>query len=104
MTTGSPPHPDRHRLLAEELDRGARTYASVMAENRPEIVNVTSFEDARQAVHAYREGRDILLQLSGATPDLKRRLLDFASGVALGTGGRLDRSEAGSYLLSHPAG
>ena len=75
-----------------------------MAENPPEIVNVASFNDARPAVHVYVAGRDVLLQLSKATPELKRRLLDFLSGAALATGGRLDRDEAGSYLLSHRAG
>lgn len=72
-----------------------------MADGETVKVDVSSFEDTQSMADTYLAGRNVVLQLRSATPELKRRVLDFASGVVYAGKGQLERHGSGDFLLSH---
>lgn len=72
-----------------------------MADGDAARVDVSSFDETQSMADAYLAGRNVVLQLRSATPDLKRRVLDFASGMVYAAKGQLERDDNGDFLLSH---
>jgi FtsZ-interacting cell division protein YlmF len=67
------------------------------------VLRVQVFADARE-VAEYLVGQiPVLLDLSGADPDVAKRILDFSSGVVFGLGCGMHRVDRNVFLLS-PAG
>lgn len=67
---------------------------------KPHIVVPESFNDAQQVGDWFRKRQPVILNLQGLDRDLARRLLDFASGVAYGLAGRVEKVAAQVYLLT----
>lgn len=63
------------------------------------VVVVEEFKDAEEiATHAL-DGDFVLVNLQGVAGDLTRRMVDFASGLAAGVGGKMERTANRVYLL-----
>lgn len=67
------------------------------------LVNPTLFKaDAQEIGDKFRDGFSVLMNLQAAQRDERQRLIDFASGLAYGIGGTLQRAGEGFYLLTPP--
>ncbi|MFJ5103157.1 cell division protein SepF [Streptomyces sp. NPDC088554] len=75
-----------------------REYA---AENRRFIVlRVQVFADAREVADHLLARIPVLLDLTGAEPDVAKRILDFSSGVVFGLGSGMHRVDKNVFLLA----
>jgi cell division inhibitor SepF len=67
------------------------------------LVQPSSFNDAQEIGDKFREGFSVIMNLQGVGPDLSRRLVDFASGLAYGLGGTMQPAAEKVFLIT-PAG
>ena len=58
------------------------------------------FNDAQEIGDKFKAGQPVIVNTQGLDVDLRRRLIDFASGLCYGLGGTLDRVGSGRYLLT----
>lgn len=99
------PQPLRPQSLAsspldQPLGRGVvRTLPSAVSA-KPHLVTPTSFNDAQEVGDWFRRRQPVIVNLQGIDRDLARRLLDFASGVAYGLSGSVERIASHVYLLT----
>ncbi|MEV6424855.1 cell division protein SepF [Streptomyces sp. NPDC051662] len=71
------------------------------AENRRFIVlRVQVFADAREVADHLIARIPVLLDLTGAEPDVAKRILDFSSGVVFGLGSGMHRVDKNVFLLA----
>jgi len=71
--------------------------------NRFHLVQPTAFNDAQELGDKFREGSAVLMNLQGVDPELARRLVDFASGLAYGLAGSMQPVAEKVFLIT-PAG
>jgi cell division inhibitor SepF len=73
--------------------------------SRPRVHLVTprAFNDAQEIGDKFRSGYSVLMNLQSANPDLARRLVDFASGLAYGLAGSMQPVAERVFLIT-PAG
>lgn len=64
------------------------------------VVKPERFEDASSIADHLIAKRAVLLNLEAATPDLKRRLVDFLSGVAYTNGGQIKPVANSTYIIT----
>lgn len=64
------------------------------------VVRPERFEDASAIADHLIAKRAVLLNLEAATPDLKRRLVDFLSGVAYTNGGQIKSVANSTYIIT----
>jgi cell division inhibitor SepF len=67
------------------------------------LVQPSAFNDAQEIGDKFREGISVIMNLVGADPNLSRRLVDFASGLAYGLRGSMQAVADNVFLLT-PAG
>ena len=67
------------------------------------LVQPSSFNDAQEIGDKFREGFSVIMNLQAVDPDLSRRLVDFASGLAYGLGGTMQPAAEKVFLIT-PAG
>jgi cell division inhibitor SepF len=67
---------------------------------KPQVISPKSFNDAQQVGDLFRKRQPVIVNLQKLDRDLARRLLDFASGVAYGLGGAVERVASHVYLLT----
>jgi cell division inhibitor SepF len=67
---------------------------------KPHVVTPEAFNDAQEVGDWFKKRQPVILNLQGLDRDLARRLLDFASGVAYGLGGTVERVASHVYLLT----
>ena len=60
----------------------------------------TTFNDAQSIGDRFKAGQAVIVNLQGADRDLRRRLVDFASGLCYALGGKMDRVADQVYLLT----
>lgn len=75
----------------------------VPSQARFHLVHPAAFNDAQEIGDKFREGYSVLINLQAADPELSRRLVDFASGLAYGLGGSMKPVAEKVFLLT-PAG
>jgi cell division inhibitor SepF len=88
----APPEPARVRSLVRPLP----TTTSA----KPHVVTPQAFNDAQEVGDWFKKRQPVIVNLQGLDRDLARRLLDFASGVAYGLGGSVERVASHVYLLT----
>ena len=67
------------------------------------LVHPAAFNDAQEVGDKFREGYSVIMNLQATDPDLSRRLVDFASGLAYGLNGSMQPVAERVFLLT-PAG
>ena len=67
---------------------------------KPHVVAPTSFNDAQSVADRLKSDQPVIMNLQDVDRDLRRRLIDFASGLSYGLAARMDRVADGVYLLS----
>ncbi len=75
-----------------------RTFA--MSSAKPHVVAPRQFNEAQAVADHFKSEQPVILNLQEVDRDLRRRLIDFASGLSYGLGGRMDRVADGVYLLT----
>lgn len=70
------------------------------APSKPHAVTPTSFNEAQGIGDRFKSGQPVIVNLQGVERDLRRRLVDFASGLCYALGGKMDRVADQVYLLS----
>lgn len=76
-------------------------YALVVSANDPVRHELSNFSDVVAPSDDYRLGRPIVVNVVADT-DTARRIIDFMSGLAYGTGGTLEKAAEQLYLLTPP--
>jgi len=66
----------------------------------PHALSPTSFNEAQVIGDRFKSGQPVIVNLEGAERDLRRRLVDFASGLCYGLGGKMDRVADNVFLLT----
>jgi cell division inhibitor SepF len=69
------------------------------APTKPHAVTPTSFNEAQSIGDRFKVGQPVIVNLQGVERDLRRRLVDFASGLCYALGGKMDRVADQVYLL-----
>jgi cell division inhibitor SepF len=59
-----------------------------------------SYSEARQMAEHYREGNPVIINLDDMDESEKKRLVDFASGLAFGLRGGIEKITSRVFLLS----
>jgi cell division inhibitor SepF len=70
------------------------------APSKPHAVTPTSFNEAQSIGDRFKMGQPVIVNLQGVERDLRRRLVDFASGLCYALGGKMDRVADQVYLLT----
>ena len=58
------------------------------------------FNDAQEIGDKFKAGQPVIINTQGLDVDLRRRLIDFASGLCYGMGGQMERVANQVYLLT----
>ena len=58
------------------------------------------FNDAQEIGDKFKAGQPVIVNTQGLDVDLRRRLIDFASGLCYGLGGQMERVANQVYLLT----
>ena len=96
--TGSP----KPAVAASDPSPGAKNAVRIV-ENRtatPHHLAPTTFNDAQGIGDRFKSGQPVIVNIQGAELDLRRRLIDFASGLCYALDGKMDRITETVYLLS----
>jgi cell division inhibitor SepF len=94
------------RSISRAPDRESRRHDSVVRplptapSARFHLVSPAAFNDAQEIGDKYREGFSVIMNLAGASPDIARRLVDFASGLAYGLAGSMQQVADRVFLLT----
>lgn len=67
---------------------------------KPHSVTPISFNDAQQIADWFKNPQPVIINLEAADRDLRRRLIDFCSGLCYGLGGQMERVADHVYLLT----
>ncbi len=65
----------------------------------PHTVNPATFNDAQLIGDRFKAGQAVIVNLQHADRDLRRRIVDFASGLCYALGGSMERVADQVYLL-----
>ena len=79
---------------------GASVRTIPVTHAKPHVVAPKSFNDAQTVADRLRGDQPVIMNLQDVDRELRRRLIDFASGLSYGLSGRMDRVADGVYLLS----
>lgn len=71
-----------------------------VSNSKPYIVAPQQFNEAQSLADRFKANQAVILNLQEVERDLRRRLIDFASGLSYGLGGRMERVADGVYLLT----
>jgi cell division inhibitor SepF len=68
----------------------------------PEVhaVTPTGFADAKQIADGVMAGQPVIVNLQTSDRELKRRIIDFCSGVVCGLGGGMERVATNVFLIT----
>jgi cell division inhibitor SepF len=67
---------------------------------KPHSVTPLSFNDAQEIADWFKNPQPVIVNLEAAQRDLRRRLIDFCSGLCYGLGGQMERVADHVYLLT----
>ena len=102
---------DRDR--SQDRDRDRRSKSSSFDERRNKVVNIAAttqlkvvlvkperFEMASEIADHLKEKRTVVINLESTHKDIARRLIDFLSGVAYASEGRIKKIAANTYIIT----
>ena len=82
------------------VGRRAMPEARTEARRRFVVLRVNVFADAREVAETLMSGIPVLLDLTGAEPDVAKRVLDFSTGVVFGLASGMHRVDRNVFLLT----
>lgn len=84
----------------QPVPAGASVKTIPVTHAKPHVVAPDSFNDAQAVADRLKSDQPVIMNLQNVDRDLRRRLIDFASGLSYGLAGRMDRVADGVYLLT----
>jgi cell division inhibitor SepF len=93
---GAAPSPSSLR----SVPTGAAAAAPVQANMKMHIVEPKSFTEAQSIADKFKTGTPVIMNMSTTSPDLAKRLLDFASGLTYGLDGGLQKVSERVFMLT----
>ena len=88
------------RIVPAAEVTGASVRTIPVTHAKPHVVAPQSFNDAQTVADRFKSDQPVIMNLQDVDRELRRRLIDFASGLSYGLRGRMDRVAGGVYLLS----
>jgi cell division inhibitor SepF len=79
---------------------GPATVTPVSANMKMHIVEPKSFTEAQSIADKFKQGTPVIMNMASTTPDLAKRLLDFASGLTYGLDGGLQKVSDRVFMLT----
>lgn len=70
------------------------------AATKPVRVTPSNFNDAQEIADIFKRRQPVIVNLEDADRDLRRRIIDFSSGVCYGLGGSMERVAGDVYLIT----
>lgn len=67
---------------------------------KPHVMTPTSFNDAQEIGDKFKTELPVIMNIQSLDRDLTRRLIDFASGLCYGLGGRMEKVADHVYMLT----
>jgi cell division inhibitor SepF len=67
---------------------------------KPHVVAPASFNDGQEVADKFKANTPVIVNLQDVDRDLRRRIIDFASGLCYGLGGTMERVANQVYLLT----
>ena len=64
------------------------------------LVKPERFENASDIADQLKEKRTVVMNLESTNKDISRRLIDFLSGVAYASGGKIKKVAANTYIIT----
>ena len=64
------------------------------------VVEPANFGDAQEVGDRFRGGQPVIVTMQSVDPELRRRLIDFCSGLIYGLEGQMKQVTKGVYLLT----
>ena len=64
------------------------------------VVRPASFTEAQEIGERFRSAQPVIIDLTGSDRDLKRRLVDFASGLTYGLNGHMEKVADSVFMLT----
>ncbi|MFC5805850.1 cell division protein SepF [Streptomyces formicae] len=90
-----------HRTIPRGYeDRGYEDAVAAADQRRMVVLRVQIFADAREVAEYLMAQIPVLLDLTGADPEVAKRILDFSSGVVFGLGSGMHRVDRNVFLLA----
>ena len=79
---------------------GPASVTPVSANMKMHIVEPRSFTEAQSIADKFKQGTPVIMNMASTTPDLAKRLLDFASGLTYGLDGGLQKVSDRVFMLT----
>ncbi|NTU71751.1 MAG: cell division protein SepF [Coriobacteriia bacterium] len=96
--------PDLDRARAggslRSVPTGASSVTPVGAQMKMHIVEPKSFTEAQAIADKFKQGTPVIMNMAMTSPDLAKRLLDFASGLTYGLDGGLQKVSDKVFMLT----
>lgn len=67
---------------------------------KPKVLTPHDFKDAQEVGDKYKNSQPVIVNLQDADDGLRRRLIDFCSGLTYGLGGTMERVAKNVFLLT----
>lgn len=77
----------------------SRIGAAAGSSSEPYTVRPRRFDAAQEVADKFKEGLPVIMNLEAADDDVRRRLIDFASGLCYGLGGAMEKVSQRVFLL-----
>ena len=92
----------RSEVPSTEEERRSNKVVNIRAATQLQVVLVKpdKFEDASAIADHLREKRTVVLNLESTNKEIARRLLDFLSGVAYATEGKIKKVAISTYIIT----
>ena len=85
----------------DDADSSVRVVHSMPSKAmKPHAVSPDAFNDAQEIGDRFKSGQPVIVNLQAVDRDLRRRLVDFSSGLCYAMGGKMDRVADQVYLLT----
>ena len=91
---------DRKEERKSEDRRNKVVNIHATAQLKVVLVKPDRFENASEVADHLREKRTVVLNLESTNKDIARRLVDFLSGVAYATDGKIKKVAANTYIIT----
>lgn len=91
------------RTLSRDADAGRRSVVRpIVPVPAVKVASVapTGFNDAQEIGDKFRDAQPVIVNTQGLDVELRRRLVDFASGLCYGLGGHMEKVANQVYLLT----
>lgn len=79
---------------------GGASVTPVSASMKMHIVEPKSFTEAQSIADKFKQGTPVIMNMASTSPDLAKRLLDFASGLTYGLDGGLQKVSDKVFMLT----